>query len=163
VSCGRLPLAIRIAAARLCSHPSWDLEHLVRRLRDQQQRLVELEAGQRGVTAALDLSYQDLSADLQRTYRLLGLHPGPDIDPYAAAALLDTASAETGRLLERLLEAHLLQEPNPGRYRFHDLTRAHAAHTAGLNFRNAFKDPNVGYPFRVKGGGITGGASGGAG
>jgi len=53
VSCGRLPLAIRIAAARLCSHPSWDLEHLVRRLRDQEQRLVELEAGQRGVTAAI--------------------------------------------------------------------------------------------------------------
>ena len=53
VSCGRLPLAIRIAAARLCSQPNWDLEHPVRRLRDQEQRLVELEAGQRGVTAAI--------------------------------------------------------------------------------------------------------------
>jgi tetratricopeptide (TPR) repeat protein/transcriptional regulator with XRE-family HTH domain len=128
--CGRLPLAIRIAAARLRSHPAWDLAHLVRRLRDEQHRLVELEAGQRTVTAALDLSYQDLSAGMQRAYRLLGLHPGTDIEPYAAAALLDYTLPETGRLLEQLLEAHLLQEPVPGRYRFHDLTRAHAAHTA---------------------------------
>jgi tetratricopeptide (TPR) repeat protein len=128
--CGRLPLAIRIAAARLRSHPAWDLAHLVRRLRDQQHRLVELGAGQRSMTAALDLSYQDLGADLQRTYRLLGLHLGEDIDLYAAAALLDCTMPEAGQALEQLLEAHLLQEPVPGRYRFHDLTRAHAAHTA---------------------------------
>jgi DNA-binding SARP family transcriptional activator/tetratricopeptide (TPR) repeat protein len=128
--CGRLPLAIRIAAARLRSHPTWDLEHLVQQLRDQQHRLVELAAGQRSVTAALDLSYQDLTADLRRTYRLLGLHPGPDIDPYAAAALFDAARREAGRLLEQLHDAHLLQEHVPGRYRFHDLVRAHAADTA---------------------------------
>ena len=128
--CGHLPLAIRIAAARLRSHPTWDLTHLVRRLRDQQHRLVELQAGQRSVTAALDLSYQDLAADQQRAYRRLGLHPGPDIDQYAAAALLDATLREAGRLLEQLLEAHLLNEPTLGRYRFHDLTRAHAAHTA---------------------------------
>ena len=128
--CGRLPLAIWIAAARLRSHPTWDLGHLVGRLRDRQHRLVELTAGQRSVTATLDLSYQDLSTDLRRTYRRLGLHLGPDFDPYAAAALLDADMQETGRLLERLLEAHLLQEPVPGRYRFHDLTRAHAVRTA---------------------------------
>ena len=128
--CGRLPLAIRIAAARLCSHPAWDLEHIVRRLRDRQHRLVELEAGQRSVTAALDLSYQELNADQQRAYRRLGLHPGRDIDPYAAAALLDTTVPEADRLLEQLLDAQLLQEPVPGRYRFHALTRVHAAHTA---------------------------------
>ncbi|MBO0870495.1 MAG: winged helix-turn-helix domain-containing protein, partial [Micromonosporaceae bacterium] len=128
--CGRLPLAIRIAAARLRSHPAWDLAHLVHRLRDQQHRLTELATGQRSVTAALDLSYQDLDTDLRHAYRLLGLHPGPDIDPYAAAALLDTTLAEADRTLEQLLDAHLLQEPIPSRYRFHDLTRAHAAHTA---------------------------------
>jgi DNA-binding SARP family transcriptional activator/tetratricopeptide (TPR) repeat protein len=128
--CGRLPLAIRIAAARLRSHPTWDLSHLIQRLRDQQQRLAELEAGQRSVTAALDLSYQHLSTEQRRTYRLLGLHPGPDIDAYAAAALLDATLPDAGRLLEQLHEAHLLREPVPGRYRFHDLTRAHATHTA---------------------------------
>jgi tetratricopeptide (TPR) repeat protein len=129
--CGLLPLAIRIAAARLRAHPSWDLSHLVARLRDRQRRLGELAAGQRSVTAALDLSYRDLNPDLRRTYRLLGLHPGPEIDGYATAALLDVTVADAGRLLDQLHDAHLLQEPAPGRYRFHDLTRAHAAYTAG--------------------------------
>ncbi len=128
--CGRLPLAIRIAAARLRSHSTWALEHLVERLRDQQHRLVELAAGQRSVTATLDLSYQHLETDVQRAYRLLGLHFGPEVDPYATAALLDATLLEAGQVLEQLLEAHLLQEPVPGRYQFHDLTRAHAASTA---------------------------------
>jgi tetratricopeptide (TPR) repeat protein/transcriptional regulator with XRE-family HTH domain len=128
--CGRLPLAIRLAAARLRSHPAWDLDHLLRRLRDRQHRLAELAAGHRSVTSALDLSYQDLSADLQRAYRLLGLHPGADIEPYAAAALLDATLPEAGRLIEQLHEFHLFQEPAPGRYRFHDLVRAHAARAA---------------------------------
>jgi tetratricopeptide (TPR) repeat protein len=128
--CGRLPLAIRIAAARLRSHSAWNLSNLVQRLRDQRHRLVELEAGQRSIIAALDLSYQHLSPDQQRTYRLLGLHPGPDIDAYATGALLDSTLLDAGRMLEQLLEAHLLQEPTPGRYRLHDLTRAHAAYIA---------------------------------
>jgi tetratricopeptide (TPR) repeat protein len=128
--CGRLPLAIRIAAARLRSHPAWDLLHLVQRLRDQQHRLGELEAGQRSVTATLDVSYQHLSADLQRTYRLLGLHPGPDIEVYATAALLDSTVIHAARQLDQLLDANLLSEPAAGRYRFHDLVRAHATHTA---------------------------------
>jgi DNA-binding SARP family transcriptional activator/Flp pilus assembly protein TadD len=128
--CARLPLAIRIAAARLRFHPTWNLDHLVRRLRVQQDRLLELATGQRSVTAALDLSYQDLTAGLQRAYRRLGLSPAADIDAYAAAALLDTTRQEAGQALEQLLDAHLLQEAVPGRYRFHDLTRAHAAHTA---------------------------------
>ncbi|GIJ46237.1 SARP family transcriptional regulator [Virgisporangium aliadipatigenens] len=128
--CGRLPLAIRIAAARLRSHRTWDVSHLVARLRDRQHRLGELEAGQRSVTAALDLSYRHLAPPQRHAYRLLGLHPGVDIDPHAVAALLGSTVADAGRTLDRLLEAHLLQEPVPGRYRFHDLTRAHAAHTA---------------------------------
>jgi tetratricopeptide (TPR) repeat protein/transcriptional regulator with XRE-family HTH domain len=128
--CGRLPLAIRIAAARLRSHPTWRVSHLVERLRDQRHLLGELAAGQRSVTAALDLSYQHLSVDQQQAYRLAGLHPGPEFDSYATAALLDSSLLHASRVLERLLEAHLLQEPTPGRYRFHDLARAHAAHTA---------------------------------
>jgi tetratricopeptide (TPR) repeat protein/DNA-binding SARP family transcriptional activator len=128
--CGRLPLAIRIAAARLRSHPTWRVSHLVERLRDRQHRLGELAAGHRSVTAALDLSYQHLSPDQQQAYRLLGRHPGPEFDAYATAALLDATLLHAGRVLDQLLEAHLLHEPTPGRYRFHDLTRAHAAHMA---------------------------------
>jgi tetratricopeptide (TPR) repeat protein/transcriptional regulator with XRE-family HTH domain len=128
--CGRLPLALRVAAARIRSHPAWTLSHLVQRLRDQQNRLAELEAGERSVIAALDLSYRHLSADQQHTYGLLGLFPGPDVGAYATAALLDSTLTHATRMLDQLLDAHLLQEPAPGRYRFHDLTRAHAAHTA---------------------------------
>jgi DNA-binding SARP family transcriptional activator/Tfp pilus assembly protein PilF len=128
--CGRLPLAIRIAAARLRSHPTWDLPHLLLRLRNQQHRLGELEAGQRSVTAALDLSYQHLNVHQQQTYRRLGLHPGPDIEPYATAALLDSTALHATRVLDHLHDAHLLLEPVTGRYTFHDLTRAHAAQTA---------------------------------
>jgi tetratricopeptide (TPR) repeat protein len=129
--CGRLPLAIRIAAARLRSHPSWHLADLVDRLRDEDQRLAELtdEDGPRSVATALAVSYQQLSADQQHLYRLLGCHPGPDIDQYATAALLDTTPARAERLLNRLLDAHLLQEPTPGRYALHDLVRAHAVTT----------------------------------
>jgi DNA-binding SARP family transcriptional activator/tetratricopeptide (TPR) repeat protein len=128
--CGRLPLAIRIAAARLRSHPTWSVANLVERLRDHQDRLAELATGQRSVAAALDLSYQQLPAEPQHAYRVLGLHPGPDIDASATAALCDTTVAQARRLLEHLEDANLLQEPTPGRYRFHDLIRSHAALTA---------------------------------
>jgi DNA-binding SARP family transcriptional activator len=128
--CGRLPLAIRIAATRLRPHRTWTVARLVDRLREHQRRLAEFEAGPRGVGAALDLSYQRLATDQQRAYRLLGLHPGPDIDVHATAALTGTTSARARRLLDDLLEANLLQEQTPGRYRFHNLTRAHAAQTS---------------------------------
>jgi hypothetical protein len=131
--CGRLPLAIRIASARLRSHPSWTLSHLVERLRDPRHRLDELAAGHRSVTAALDRSYQRLSPEQQHAYLLLGLHPGPDIDEYATAALLDSTPVRATRILDQLLDAHLLLEPAAGRYRLPDLTRAHAAHTATRN------------------------------
>lgn len=61
---------------------------------------------------------------------MLGLHPGPDIDPYAAAALAHREVDTTERLLEDLVDAHLLLQPTPGRYCFHDLLRQHAQHTA---------------------------------
>ncbi|MEV4179207.1 tetratricopeptide repeat protein [Nonomuraea sp. NPDC049709] len=125
--CGMLPLAIRVAAARLKAHPSWTAGHLLERFEQHRRRLSELQAGERGVIAALGLSYRELSPDEQRAYRLLALHPGGDIAPEAAAALLDTTVARASELLDRLLDVHLQQEPVPGRYRFHDLIRAHAA------------------------------------
>ncbi|MEN3360604.1 MAG: hypothetical protein V7637_4586 [Mycobacteriales bacterium] len=125
--CGRLPLAIRVAAARLRSRPAWTVAHLVGRLRDQQHRLTELDAGRRSVTAALDMSFRDLTVEQRRVYQLLGSHPGTDIDTYAAAALAETTAVGATRLLDELLDVHLIAEPTPGRYRFHDLTRAHAS------------------------------------
>jgi tetratricopeptide (TPR) repeat protein len=128
--CGRLPLAIRIAAARLRSRPSWTAAHLVDRLRSVQHRLAELEAGDRSVTAALELSYVQLGPDVRHAYRMLGLHPGLELELDAATALTGLRAVHVRRLLEDLLDVHLLLEPVPGRYRFHDLTRTHAASAA---------------------------------
>ncbi len=125
--CGRLPLAIRIAAARLRSRPSWTTGHLVERLHDRRDRLGELEAGSRSVTAALDVSYLQLAPEARRAYRLASLHPGTDLDSYAVAALAHTTIDMAEHVITELLESHLIQEPSPGRYRFHDLVRAHAA------------------------------------
>jgi len=123
--CGRLPLAIRIAAARLQHRPVWTVTDLVTRLGDRGA----LDDGQHSVGAALDLSYRDLPVDAARLYRLLALHPGPDAEPYAAAALADCGVQEAQRLLDGLVDDHLLQETVAGRYRFHDLVRAHARST----------------------------------
>lgn len=125
--CGRLPLAIRIAAARLRSRSGWRPAHLADRLRDHQHRLDQLVAGHRSVGGAFELSYQQLDPDQRRMFRLLGLHPGPDTDAPAAAALTGLGVPRADRLLEDLTDAHLLEQPASGRYRFHDLLRGYAA------------------------------------
>jgi tetratricopeptide (TPR) repeat protein len=127
--CGHLPLAIRIAAARLRTRPSWTVRHLADRIQACCP-LSELSAGDRSVAAAFTLSYRHLDAARQRMFRLLGLNPGPDIDVPAAAALAAVEPAEAERLLESLVDDHLLQQPVTGRYRFHDLVRQHAQATA---------------------------------
>lgn len=128
--CGRLPLAVRIAAARLRSRPAWTVGNLAEKLRDHRHRLVELEAGHRSVAAAMEWSYQDLDPAVRRSYRLLGLHPGAELDSYAVAALLDAGMSDADRLIDQLIDAHLLQEPAPGRYSFHDLVHDHARETS---------------------------------
>jgi tetratricopeptide (TPR) repeat protein/transcriptional regulator with XRE-family HTH domain len=128
--CGRLPLAIQIAAARLRSRPSWNVAHLVERLRSVQHRLTELEAGDRSVAAALELSYAQLGPDVRHAFRMLGLHPGLELGLDAAAALTGRRAVHVRRLIEHLLDVHLLHEAEPGRYGFHDLTRAYAANAA---------------------------------
>lgn len=128
--CGRLPLAIRIAAARLRAHPVWTVAHLVERLRDGRHRLAELAAGERSVTTALELSYRQLTVEARRMYRLLGRHPGLEFDQYAAAALTGATLQAARRTLEELVDTHLLQEPVIDRFSFHDLVRAHATSAA---------------------------------
>ncbi|WP_433444939.1 NB-ARC domain-containing protein [Nonomuraea sp. CA-141351] len=124
-SCGLLPLAVRVAADRLRAHPTWSVRHLLDRLADD--RLGELRAGRHDVAAALDRSYDRLAPDQRRAYRLLGSRAGADFGADAAAALLETTAPRAERLLERLLDVHLLREAAPGRYRFHALVRDHAS------------------------------------
>ncbi|KAA2258780.1 tetratricopeptide repeat protein [Solihabitans fulvus] len=124
--CGYLPLAIRIAAARLRTRPTWAAAHLAERLREGQRRLAELAAGDRSVAAAFALSYQHLTPAQQHLFRMLGLQPGPDVDAYAAAALTDRPLEEAERLLEDLVDVHLIGQRSTDRYQQHDLLRWHA-------------------------------------
>jgi len=128
--CGHLPLAIRIIAARLGSHPAWTLDHLVGRLRDERRQLTELTAGGSSVAAAFALSYRHVSPESQRLFRLLGMHPGIDFGTHAAAALAGICCDRTIRLLEELVNVHLLQESAIERYRLHDLLRRFATRLA---------------------------------
>ncbi|MGX1914162.1 AfsR/SARP family transcriptional regulator [Streptomyces phaeochromogenes] len=124
--CGYLPLAIEIAANRLSAHPSWNLAVLRERLSRSDGRLAEIRDGYSEITRAFEVSYQTLTAEEKETFRLLSLHVGPEFGLSAAAALLGRPVAETERLLESLLQCHLLLEPVPNRFQFHDLLGEYA-------------------------------------
>ena len=124
--CGFLPLALGMVASQLRHHPAWSAEGRADELAAAVGRLELLATENRSVAAAFDLSYADLAPGSQRLFRRLGLHPGPEVDCYAAAAL-DDAGLETARRgLEELYEQHLLVEQTAGRYRLHDLVREQA-------------------------------------
>ena len=142
--CGCLPLAVRIAGAKLAARPHWRLQRLVKRLTDERSRLEELTVGDLEVRASFALSYRGLAPDEQRTFRLLGLLEAPDFPSWVAGAMLDEDPSDAEELVERLVEAHVLEvareagdvagsappdpatEPYGTRYRFHDLLRVFA-------------------------------------
>jgi DNA-binding SARP family transcriptional activator len=115
--CGRLPLAVRLAAGRLRSRPTWTTAHLATRLREG--RLSELDA-------VFALSFGQLPAGHQRLFGLLGLHHGTDFDVHQAAALGELDLLECDGMLEDLVDVHLLEATTLGRYRMHDLLRQYA-------------------------------------
>ena len=124
--CGYLPLAIRLVAAGLRHHLAWTVTELAAELATARNRLLALQAEDVSVAAAFDLSYQDLTASQQRLFRRLGLHPGTDIDAYAAAAMDGANLPATRRRLGELYDQNLIGEPARGRYRLHDLLREYA-------------------------------------
>jgi len=129
--CGLLPLAIRLAAARLSARRRWRVADLVHRLADA--ALPELATEDRTVAAAFGLSYGQLAAPHQRLFRLLGLYPGERFDATTAAALADLPLAGAEDLLDVLTDVHLVEEPEPGAFRLHDLMREYAATLAGAD------------------------------
>jgi DNA-binding SARP family transcriptional activator/Tfp pilus assembly protein PilF len=131
--CCRLPLALRVAAELAAARPAVPLAELVGELADRQRRLDLLDAGgdpRSAVRAVFSWSYRHLDTDAGRAFRLLGLHPGPDLDPYAAAAVIGVTLERARRLLGQLAQAHLIQLGLPDRYAMHDLLRAYARHLA---------------------------------
>ncbi|MGH3756277.1 AfsR/SARP family transcriptional regulator [Actinophytocola sp.] len=129
--CGGLPLAIRIAGARLASRPHWRLDMLVTRLRDSVHRLDELSYRGLVLRSNIGLSYRTLPAVARRLFRRFALITTPDFPAWTAAALLDMDPFDAFEVVESLVEAQLLDTVQyPGehlRYRFHDLIRVFAA------------------------------------
>ncbi|HVV12746.1 tetratricopeptide repeat protein [Amycolatopsis sp.] len=124
--CGRLPLAVALAARRLQSRPAWTVEDLAARLAEAGDRLSELAAGSRRLRAVFDLSYQALTADERRMFRLLGLHPGDDFTADSAAALAELTPLQARRLLDRLVDENLATVVTRNRFRLHNLLREYA-------------------------------------
>jgi tetratricopeptide (TPR) repeat protein/DNA-binding SARP family transcriptional activator len=127
--CGHLPLAIRIAAARLRLAPGGGPATLCAELADALETglgLDWLSDGHRAIGAALTVSYRHLTDDQQHGFRLAGLHPGPSIEPYAMAALVDSSVPDARRLLEDLYAANLINQPSLRRYALHDLVASYA-------------------------------------
>jgi DNA-binding SARP family transcriptional activator/tetratricopeptide (TPR) repeat protein len=130
--CSHLPLALRVAAANLTSHPWPSIADYVAALRAG-DRLSALDVDgdeQTGVRRAFDLSYRTLPPETRRMFRLVGLVPGPDVTVEAAAALAGTSAAGARRELDRLVTVHLVNQPVLGRYTCHDLLRHYAADRA---------------------------------
>jgi DNA-binding SARP family transcriptional activator len=143
--CARLPLALAITAARAVAHPCFTLAALAAELRDARGRLDALSTGEdtTDVRAVLSWSYRQLSPRTARMFRLLGLHPGPDITAAAAASLAGCSPPEAAGQLRELAHRHLLAEPIPGRYAFHDLLHAYAAEQAVATDRQADRDTAI--------------------
>jgi DNA-binding SARP family transcriptional activator/Tfp pilus assembly protein PilF len=131
--CCRLPLALRVAAELAARRPDARLAELAGELADEQRRLDLLDAAgdpHTAMRAVFSWSCRHLDSGDARAFRLLGLHPGPDFDPYAAAALTGVTFEQAVRLLDVLARAHLIQRTGPGRYGMHDLLRIYARELA---------------------------------
>ncbi|HEY2687129.1 MAG TPA: BTAD domain-containing putative transcriptional regulator, partial [Streptosporangiaceae bacterium] len=131
-ACARLPLALSIAAGRAAGRPKRPLTELAAELHDARGRLDALEAGDAvtNVRAVLSWSYDQLSEPAARMFRLLGVHPGPDISLSAAASLAGMPRAAAGAALRELVRTHMVAEYLSARFTFHDLLRAYAADQA---------------------------------
>ena len=125
---GQLPLALSIVAARVAVHPGFALDAVAAELGSAQARLDALADG--NVRRAFSWSYLASSPPAARLFRLLGLHPGPDVTADAAAALAGVTVAEVAPLLRELTRLHLLAQQAPGRYDCHDLLRTYATELA---------------------------------
>ena len=136
-ACAGLPLAIRIAGARLAARGGWTVRSMAERLSDERRRLDELRTGDLAVRACFEVSFSSLPGrdrpdgiDPAQAFRLLGVWQGLSIGLPGAAALLGRPEEAVADALEVLVDAQLLQSPAPDRYRFHDLLRAYAADRA---------------------------------
>jgi DNA-binding SARP family transcriptional activator/tetratricopeptide (TPR) repeat protein/DNA-binding XRE family transcriptional regulator len=126
--CARLPLALSVVAARAAARPRHPLAALAAQLGNTSTRLDRLGTGDAAtdVRTVFSWSCEQLSEPAARLFRLLGVHPGPDISAAAAASLAGLPPGRAHVALTELISAHLVTEHAPGRYACHDLLRAYA-------------------------------------
>ncbi|MBG0565837.1 AfsR/SARP family transcriptional regulator [Actinoplanes aureus] len=134
-SCGRLPLAVRIAGARLATRRHWSAQLLARRLGDERRRLDELWAGDQQVRATIEMSLPGLDPRARVALRRLGQLGPADFPCWVVAALLDTSADDAETVVEQLVDAHLVDytyvdHAGQIRYRLHDLVRIYAREQA---------------------------------
>ncbi|WP_157777977.1 AfsR/SARP family transcriptional regulator [Nocardia terpenica] len=125
-ACGHLPVAVRVVGARLAGRPGWALAPVAARLADERRRLTELAVGGTTVESVFRYSYRQLDAELARAFVIVAVPDAPDLSLGAIAALLERDRAEAERLCETLVDLGMLQSPQLGRYRYHDLLRLFA-------------------------------------
>ncbi|MEW2074513.1 tetratricopeptide repeat protein [Streptomyces sp. NPDC017966] len=130
-ACGLLPLAVRIAGARLAGRPAWSLENFARRLATQHRRLGELQAGSLDVRTSITVGYNAQSAVNQRAFLLLALCDAPTFSVLPLQAAMDCPRAQAERVLDELAEAQMLEwlghnAVGQSVYRYHDLVRDYA-------------------------------------
>ncbi|WP_327583395.1 tetratricopeptide repeat protein [Nonomuraea sp. NBC_00507] len=142
--CEGLPLALRIAGARLAGRPDWSVSALTARLSDERRRLHELSAGDLAVRSSLSASHTALERGPRPVDRLaahalalLGRLHVPEVTAEAAGALLAVTAPEAEAALERLVDAHLLDRLGPARYELHDLVRLFAGELRPAGAREA--------------------------
>jgi tetratricopeptide (TPR) repeat protein len=129
--CGRLPLAVCVAGARLAARTRWPVSEMVTALAHERQRLAALALeDDMSVRPALDVSYQALDPRSRHVYRVMGLFPGVRFDSGVGAAAAAITRTEARRLLGTLTDANLLDDVADGHYRYHDLTKLHAREMA---------------------------------
>ncbi len=141
--CTRLPLALRIAAELAAARHDMSLAGVLDGLQDEQDRLDLLEVAQDPRTAVRSVfswSCQHLTSGAAHAFSLLGLHPGPDADAYALAAMAEVPLRRARALLAELARAHLLTPACQGRHTMHDLLRAYAAERATESLGPADRD-----------------------
>jgi tetratricopeptide (TPR) repeat protein len=127
-SCAHLPLALCVIAARAAIRPDLSLAQVAADLgaRQDLDAFADEDDSTADVRGAFSWSYRQLDADAARAFRLAGLHPGPDLERYAVAALAGTTADQAGRTLEVLARACMIHPARPGRYGLHDLLRGYA-------------------------------------
>jgi tetratricopeptide (TPR) repeat protein len=141
--CARLPLALCVAAAYAAAHPDFPLAVLADEFRSRGLDLLDTGDPATTTRTVFSWSYHHLSEGTARMFRLLSLHPGPDIGLHAAASLGAIPVEQARKALDELARAHLVEEHMPGRFAFHDLLRAYAAEQAHTDENNGELAPAV--------------------